>query len=84
MELNDMARMIAMAAKPPLYPEGTRVMVRPTPDEMDMGYETTTGRVVVAGSKWYVVQLDEEFRRPTNPDGYVDIREDMLLPVEVK
>lgn len=69
----------------PKFPEGSRVMLKPrTTDEANAGWEQPEGRVVVAGSRFYVVQLDVEFRAITNPDGYVDVQEDDLEKIECR
>lgn len=54
-----------------------------TEREANYGNEMPEGRVVVAGvGKFYVVLLDEEYRSPVNPDGYVDVHEDVLEKIE--
>lgn len=76
---------IALDTRAPKFPEGTRVMLKPmSAREANAGYETPTGRVVVAGARFYVVLLDPEFRPVTNPDGYIDISEDALEAIDVK
>ena len=72
-------------SREPVFPEGTRVMLKPLSEaEANAGVEQPEGRVVVAGFPWYTVQLDPEFRPLTNPDGHVDVREEMLIKIEEK
>ncbi len=71
--------------KLPRFLEGTRVMLKPrTTDEANAGWEQPEGRVVLAGGRFYTVQLDVEFRPLTNPDGYVDVQEDDLEKIECR